>query len=278
VSGLAIGATGGPDTLRDFGPLELFAPGIASTRYSEVHLTLSPGGKTALWFTRDRPGGPGGYDIWMSRHDGSGWSAATPVSFNSPQRDFDPAFTADGRDVYFCSDRPGGWGGDDLYRVAVTPDGFGKPELLDDAVNSAGNEWAPMLSKQNILLYSSNGRGGQGGFDLFISGPPKLGRFPAARAVPGEINTDADEFDATFLDDSRIIIFSRAPDLDKDTVWLYAAVRGGGAYDTGVKLPEAINLSDKSSFAPMIDWSRTGRITFTRAGDLYLLRLRVDSR
>ncbi|MGH6634408.1 MAG: hypothetical protein ACREB0_13685, partial [Sphingopyxis sp.] len=46
------------------GEAELFAPGIASTDHSEVRLTISPDGRTALWFSRNRPGGPGGYDIW----------------------------------------------------------------------------------------------------------------------------------------------------------------------------------------------------------------------
>src|SRR3546814_4598720 len=65
------------------GEAELFAPGIASTDYSEIRLTISPDGKTALWFSRDRPGGAGGYDIWMARRVTSGWSSPTPVSFNS---------------------------------------------------------------------------------------------------------------------------------------------------------------------------------------------------
>ena len=68
---------------------ERFAPGIASTSHSEVRLTISPDGHTALWFSRNRPGGPGGYDIWMSRRTGDGWGAAEPVPFNSPGRDFD---------------------------------------------------------------------------------------------------------------------------------------------------------------------------------------------
>jgi len=87
------------------GDAEEFAPGIASTGYSDVRLTISPDGNTALWFSRNRPGGPGGYDIWMSRRIGATWQPAEAVSFNSPTRDFDPAFSRDGRYVYFASDR-----------------------------------------------------------------------------------------------------------------------------------------------------------------------------
>lgn len=59
--------------LQIVGPAERFAPGVASTQYDEIRLTLSPDGKTALWFSRNRPGGPGGYDIWVSHHDGQRW-------------------------------------------------------------------------------------------------------------------------------------------------------------------------------------------------------------
>ena len=45
------------------GDARLFAPGVASTPWSDVRLTISPDGSTALWFSRNRPGGAGGYDI-----------------------------------------------------------------------------------------------------------------------------------------------------------------------------------------------------------------------
>jgi TolB protein len=117
------------------GEAQMFAPGIASTEFSDLRLTLSPDGRTAMWFSRNRPGGAGGYDIWMSRKNANGWATAVPAPFNSSARDFDPAFSADGRYLYFCSDRAGGAGGDDLWRVRVTARGFEAPENLGAAVN-----------------------------------------------------------------------------------------------------------------------------------------------
>jgi len=191
-----------PVVLRIIGPAERFAPGIASTQHDEIRLTLSPDGNTALWFSRNRPGGPAGYDIWISHREGDRWRPATPVPFNTPGRDFDPAFSADGRVVYFCSDRAGGQGGDDLYRVSMGSDGrFGEPVNLGPAVNSAADEFAPMLSPDGrTLLFSSDRAGGAGGHDLY-SAAMIGGVAQPARPLVGDLNTAAQEFDATFLGD-----------------------------------------------------------------------------
>jgi TolB protein len=263
---------------------ELFAPGIVSTEASEVRLTISADGKRAAWFARNRAGGAGGYDIWTSTYISGRWSAATPAPFNSKQRDFDPAFSADGRFLYFCSDRPGGLGGDDLYRVPLTPTGFGEPEHLGPEVNSAGNEWAPMLSGDgNVLLFSSNRPGGAGRFDLFSAQRRANGSFAAALELPGDINTSADEFDATFLADGTTVVFSRAANLETHRIVLAVAARRDGRYDLGAALPEVVNAADQNTYGPMLDWSRTDQLTISsqrpesRAGstDVYVLRYRL---
>ena len=277
----ALAALAGPPAVEIVGEAELFAPGIASTPASEIRLTISPDGRTALWFSRNRPGGPGGYDIWISRRTVRAWSAATPVPFNSAGRDFDPAFSPDGRFIYFCSDRPGGLGGDDIYRVAVAGSGFGTVERLGPAVNGAGNEWAPMLAPdRSRLLFSSDRPGGAGRQDLYVALRRGRGFAPAA-ALSGGVNTPADEFDATYLADSRAIVFARAPDLRTDRVDLFQAAPSGGTYDAGAMLPLSVNMADRDTYGPMLDWSVRGRLTFSgqRPGgaggmDLYLVRYR----
>lgn len=258
---------------------ERFAPGIASTSHSEVRLTISPDGQTALWFSRNRPGGPGGYDIWMSRRTTDGWGAAVPVPFNSPTRDFDPAYSADGKHIYFSSDRSGGLGGDDIYRVAVAGDGFGSPEHLGPKVNSAGKEWAPMLAPDgNTLLFSSDRAGGAGKQDLYIATRHR-DSFATARPLPGKLNTAADEFDATFLADGRTIVYSRATDLRTDRIDLFVASPSRHGYPAGARI-DRVN-GDKDSYGPMLDWSAPDTITFSaeRPGsggmDLYRVRYRI---
>lgn len=271
-----------PRVLQTLDPPERFAPGIASTPHDEIRLTLSPDGKTALWFSRNRPGGPGGYDIWMSRHDGQRWRPAKPVPFNTPGRDFDPAFSADGRVVYFCSDRAGGHGGDDLYRVSVWNHGrFGEPENLGAAVNSVANEFAPMLSPDGrTLLFSSDRAGGAGGHDLYTAAIIG-GVAQHAPPLAGGINTAAQEFDATFLGDGRTVVFARAQDFGSAPVRQFIAYEQDGRYNVGHALPPPLNEPGGDSYGAMLDGSQPGTLTYSarRAGgqglDLYRVRYRL---
>lgn len=281
--GLALASVGGAWTaapeLDIVGEAVLFAPGIASTEYSEIRLTLDPEGDTAIWFSRDRPGGAGGYDIWISRRKAGHWQQAQPVPFNSSTRDFDPAFSSDGRFVYFCSDRPGGMGGDDLYRVPVTRTGFGPVEHLGAAVNSAGNEFAPMLSPRgDRLLFSSDRAGGSGGHDLFAANRTGAGAFAAAQRLPGEVNTDAHEFDATFLHDGATVVFARTQDFGASKVEVFVSSPQAGRYGAGVRLPPPANSGADDAYGAMLDWSGSDRITLSarrdkeKGMDLYVMR------
>jgi TolB protein len=262
---------------------ELVLPGIVSSEFSEVRLAPSPDGKTMLWGSTNRPGGPGGWDVWLTRKDAHGWSAPQTVSFDSPAKEFDPAYSPDGRYVYFFSDRPGGLGGDDIYRVPVTATGFGTVEHLGPEVNSAGNEWAPGFSPDGkTLLFATDGRGGAGRHDLFTARVEGT-RFAVAQALPGAINTAADEFDAAFLSDGGEIVFSRSTDVDKDPVLLYFAVRDRAGYDAGAILPPAVNVDGEYTFGPVLDWTDRSVLYFSgqrpeaSAGkiDLYRVHFRV---
>jgi len=271
-----------PEISMDLMP-RMFGPGTITSEYSDVRLTLSPDGRTALWFSRNRPGGPGGYDIWMSQRAAGGWRPPQPAPFDTPSRDFDPAFSRDGRFVYFASDRPGGAGGDDLYRVAVTNAGFGKVEHLGNDVNTPRNEWAPMLAPDGrTLLFSSDGHGGHGRMDLFTA-RQRRGRFIDVKPLPGAINTPADEFDATFLGDGMNVLFSRSANLDDQPVALFLSQPLGGFYRAGMRLPDDINTPGSNTYAPMLDWSAPDRVTFTTrrpadsptAADLYTFTIQV---
>ncbi len=99
------------------------------------------------------------------------WSAPEPFPLNSSTYSVGhPCLSSDGKILYFDSDMPGGFGKSDIYRISRTKSGtWGKPENLGSKINTEGDELYPFYKEDGqILFFSSNGRGGLGGLDIFI--------------------------------------------------------------------------------------------------------------
>jgi outer membrane protein OmpA-like peptidoglycan-associated protein len=82
-----------------------------------------------------------------------------------------PYCTADGKYLYFASDRPGGLGGFDIWYAPVKADGsLGEPVNAGRTINTEGDEQAPFYhTNSNTLVFATNSRPGMGGFDLFCA-------------------------------------------------------------------------------------------------------------
>jgi len=266
------------------GDASVLLPGVVSSDYSEIRAAVSADGNTVLWGSTNRPGGAGGWDIWMSRREGSGWSAPVAVSFDSPQNEFDPAFTPDGRTLWFFSNRSGGLGGDDLWSVAFDPRSatFGVPVNAGASINSAGDEWAPTPSPDGrALLFATNGRGGAGRHDLFLSAW-QGGAWQSAQPLAGEVNGPGDDFDAAFVDDGRVLVFARSEDVEHAPIALWSAVREGGRYMHPQRLDTRVNVDGGWILGPSDDRAHPGTLLFSgvRAGgqglaDIHSIHYRV---
>jgi tetratricopeptide (TPR) repeat protein len=90
---------------------------------------------------------------------------------NSDSWDSHMFISNDNKTIFFSSDRPGGFGGRDIYRIIKLPDGsWSKPFNLGDQINTPFDEDSPFLSIDNKTLYfSSNSEKSMGGFDIFVS-------------------------------------------------------------------------------------------------------------
>ena len=106
--------------------------------------------------------------LYKATKDGEKWANSKPLPFNSKAYSVrNPSISKDGKTLYFSSDMPGGLGGEDIWKVSVDGETYGTPENLGANVNTEGNESFPSIQDDNILFFSSNGRQGFGGYDVF---------------------------------------------------------------------------------------------------------------
>jgi len=141
----------------DFGPLENLGETINS-RYYDGGATLSADGLT-LFFDSQRRDGVGATDLWMATRDGPDRPWNVPVNLgetiNSRQSDIHPAVSADGRRLFFSSDRSGNY---DIWMStrATSSDPWNAPVQLDENVNHPRYlEVSPTLSPDGSTLYVS---------------------------------------------------------------------------------------------------------------------------
>ncbi len=113
-----------------------------------------------------------GTNIYVSRYVMQRWSKPEHINeINSQFDDRMPALSRDGKSMYFVSNRPGGFGGYDLWYTERDDSGrWSRPVNAGEALNSAYNENSPFWSKAgNLLFFSSDRPGGFGHFDLYVS-------------------------------------------------------------------------------------------------------------
>lgn len=102
----------------------------------------------------------------------------TPVeTLNSTSHDKCPYIN--GSLLVFASDRPGGYGGFDLYYSTRSGNGWSTPQNFGDKINTPYDEYRPIAWSyssfdKDLMLFSSNRPGGKGGFDLYYVGIPRL--------------------------------------------------------------------------------------------------------
>lgn len=112
-----------------------------------------------------------------------------------------PWVSEDGTIMYFASDMPGGIGGVDLYQSRNINGKWSKPVNLGTMINTLGDDLYPYVANDTALYYSSNGLGGLGGLDIFVSYQRKDHQFGLPSNLGFPLNTSSDDF-ALILDES----------------------------------------------------------------------------
>jgi hypothetical protein len=218
----------------------LFADGVVSTGEYESHPAFTPDGRT-LYFVRSTPEFTD-WTIYVSHHQDGRWAAPKVAPFSGKHRDADPFITADGKQLYFISDRPvdGKPRQDmDIWVMDRTKDGWGEPRNLGAPINTPANEWFSTVAKSGTLYFGSSRPGGHGKTDLYRA-RHKDGKFAEPENLGANINSAAEEYEGCIAGDESFLIFMAAGRPDS---------RGGGdlyiSYQKDGKWTPARNLGPK---------------------------------
>lgn len=159
-----------------------------NTPDNEGTASLSADGRMLVYTACQNRAGLGGCDLYVSRKTGSEWSAPQNLGpiVNSRFYESQPSLSADGRRLYFVSDRPGGLGKRDIWRTDLDPDGnWQTPVNVGAPVNTPFNEASPFIhANGRSLFFASDGHVGMGGYDLFVSDNPTATDAPKSWSQP----------------------------------------------------------------------------------------------
>ncbi|MFD3293174.1 OmpA family protein [Aquirufa sp. KTFRIE-69F] len=190
--------------------LELFSANLLDANANEGTPAFSKDGNTMV-FARGNSGkskdpSPD-VDLYISTKRDGNWSTPERLAISdSIGWDGSPAFSRDGKTLYFSSNRRGGKGGLDLYRAPMDNSGrFGRPINLGSTINTRGNELFPYVSEDGKLYFSSDGHPSLGGLDLFVAS--RSGDEIQIEHLGVPINSVGDDF-GLFLADSTQGYFS----------------------------------------------------------------------
>ena len=139
--------------------------------------------------------------IYSSSLVNGNWSNPQPLPFCSDSFSCGhPAFSSDGKTLYFSSDMKGGFGEKDIYSVSYnkSTDQWGKPQNLGPNINTFDDDMFPAIGADGVLYFSSKGHLGMGGLDIFTSVETN-GKWSKAENMKSPVNSGGDDFGITFI-------------------------------------------------------------------------------
>ena len=188
-----------------------------NTKWHDGPASVSADGKTMYYgsesfnekeYTKDKAKKSkfGKIYLYKATFEGGQWTNSKPLPFNNAAYDVrNPSLSKDGKTLYFSSNMPGGFGAEDIWKVTINGDTYGKPENLGSKINTEANESFPFITEDNILYFSSNGKEGFGGLDVFKI---DLNKASEVINIGAPVNTEKDDFSFTYNTNKKVGFFS----------------------------------------------------------------------
>lgn len=209
-----------------------------------------------VYLYRDQQGG----DIYFSDFSNNKFNAIEPDTrkgLNTPSWETHCSVSLDGNTMYFVSDRKGGYGGRDIYKMQKNAAGeWGNPVNLGPTINTKYDEDGAFIAIDNKTLYfSSNNENSMGGFDVFLSELDENGNWTTPKNLGYPLNTCGDEIYYTATLDGRkgyLTSYREDGSGEKDIYEIlhnYAGIKDVSYFDGRIKtvnnkpLPEDIKVT-----------------------------------
>lgn len=169
-----------------------------NTPYNEGAMHLSSDGRFLFYTSCRGLQGFGSCDLYFARRiNDTTWKEPFNLGgrLNTRHWETQPCFSSDGRTLFFVSTREGGQGGADIWTARLRDGGgWTYPENLGEKINTKGEEMAPYMHPDGKTLYfSSNGRMGMGGQDLFVTRMRADSTWTQPRNLGYPINNEEDQ-------------------------------------------------------------------------------------
>ncbi len=173
---------------------------------NEGTCTMSADGRQLIFTSCYGREGYGSCDLFISYRTGDTWSSPENLGavVNGPSWESQPSLSADGRTLYFVSNRPGGVGNRDIWMTTLNDQGeWTTPVNLGDGINTPKEDVSPFIHPNNTTLYyASNGKTGFGGYDIYYT--QRLGEgWETVKNFGAPVNTGEDQVSLFISSDGK---------------------------------------------------------------------------
>lgn len=167
-----------------------------NTPENEGASTTSADGQYLFFTACQNPKNLGSCDLWLTFVKGDKWQAAIhmPDNVNSKYKETQPSLSADGKTLYFASNRPGGYGDMDIWKTTFEKNMWTTPVNLGPTINTPFDDECPFIHQDGVTLYfASDGWPGMGGRDLFMAKLNEKGEWQTPVNLGYPVNTVGNE-------------------------------------------------------------------------------------